>query len=339
MKTRSHVLLAGIVAAGFSLPGFSLEWAGTPAEALNKAEASQKDVIYVYAAPSMNQAGKDWLGALRNSPGLDRALNDQYVFCQIDLPVRMVKDDAVNARVKQAVNARVKQAAKHGINVLPAMVMADCRGRAYGKVVGGILESRDAEKQLTKIQAARDFKLRRDDLLSQAGNKPPGEKSPLILKALAHVPAEAWAEDYPDEMAALRREECRDPLFIKADEASRRVEADILILDAVSSLPAEPKEGKLDDLIKQFEQLAASDRLSVERKQFILISCVYPLYVRKTFLNYEGGTSGPLEESFNRSIEILETVRDMDRNTAWGQHARRIREELRAARLAAKKYD
>lgn len=337
MKTRFQALFTGALAAGFFfLPLLhAVEWAPEPGRCVAAASAAGKDILYVYVTPDMGKAGDLWLKALNESAQVDSLLSGRFVFCKVELPSKMSLDKSTVDKAKQAL--------KHGISAVPTMILADSKGRAYGRLLGGIADGSGAEAKAKALVDMAGMKKTRDHLLAQSSSTAVlSEKAALIIQALRFAPAESWAQDYPEAMLVLKEANSTNRAWRRALSASKRTESEYAILDAIARLPASqasPPVKELDDSIKRFETICGSHDLTVERKQFVLLSYVYPLYVRKTSALYKGVNNGELEDAFNRSVEILEQVRDLDPTTSWGRRAHELREELRKARLAAAKYD
>lgn len=335
MKTRVQALSTGALCAGFLLfsPLSGLEWAPAPDRAVPSASAAQKDIIYLYVSPRMGAPGEKWLHTLENpSSDINVLLDPHFIICKIELPSKIGRDipDSVNMAVRGL---------KHGINILPAMVLADSANRPYARLLGGILHERDALSKARAVNETRHLREARDALLEQARSASHQEKEKLLLQAMRFIPPETWTEHYPAIVEELKELGCTHPLYVNAIQASQRILAETSILECIHDMPELPSIDRIDQDIERLEKLAYRENLTGERRQFILLTYIYPLYVHKTFLLYDGATNAELEQAFNKSVELLEQVRDMDRNSNWGKKAHNLREELRKARLAAAKYD
>lgn len=335
MKTRVQALSTGALCAGFLLcvPLLALDWAPDPVQAPEAASAAQKDIIYLYVSPRMGAPGDKWLHALEApSSDINVLLDSHFILCKVGLPDKISSDhpDSVALAVRGL---------KHGINVLPAMVLTDADNRPYARLFGGILQDGDAEAKARAINEARHLREARDAFLEQAREASLEEKEKLLLQAMRFVPPEAWVEHYPDIVRQLEELGCTHTLYRDAIEASRRILAETSILECIHDMPRLPSADQIDNHISRLETLAHTKELSGERRQFILLTYVYPLYVHKTYLMHDGSINAKLEDAFNKSVALLEQVRDMDRNSIWGKKAHNLREELRKARLAAAKYD
>lgn len=304
----------------------------SPRHALDAARERNLDILYVYVTDEMSAGGRQWLDELTPSGTAGRLLSDRFVICKMKLPTSFVKGD-------QALLDSVRSAMNHGVNAVPAMVLCDSEGRAYSRLFGGIRHQRDAQGKAVEILGLAEVKKHRDDLLAQSAASSGQEKAALILSALQSVPRECWFRDYPAQMAFLGQSACTDPGFVAAAIAANRNRGERKILDVAFAMSDKPGIEQIDAVLTRICQLIESEDFDRARKQHLLLTFVYPLYVNKAFRLYQGANNGELEEAFNQSIDILEQVRDMDRDSKWGRQAHAIREELRKARLAAAKYD
>lgn len=325
----------GILAVIFLLPGYvaALDWVDTPSTAVRKAQEEHKDVLYLYTSSKMEEPGRLWLEALQERNKDNDPLNDKFIVCPIELPDRLVMGNSGKADV-------VQMALKHGVNVVPTMVLVDNSGRAYAKIPGGVMSKEDVDKKVGVLLSFHNTWRELRIILEKSASTDDTElKHGMILSVLEYVPPEFWKDSYPDEFDFLKTGNCESVLFEKALEAEDVLSSEKEFLELMGEAAAEPKGEALNQLIVRFEELAGSKALSADRRQRILLACVYPLYVKKAKLAYDGATNAEMEEAFNKSIEILERIRDMDGTSSFGRQAHELRETLRRARLSAAKYD
>lgn len=335
MKTHPQALLTGVLGVFFLAVSTvtGAEWAVDAEGAKAAALKGGKDILFVYTSPGMGGAGERWIKELNESAEVDKLLSGRFVLCRIELPEKVDMADKCMA-------GNLMMALKDGVGAVPTMVLADAQARSYAKLAGGVLGKREAvekAKAIAELAKTREF---RDHLMSPP-SAPSGEreKSRRLLGVLYMVPPTAWLADYPDEVALLKKDHCRESGFKRGLEEAGRAEVQRRVLKTLAAMPSSPSVKDFDDAAAGFEAAAREPGLSPETRQFVLLACAYPCYVRKAYMLYDGTNNGELEEAFNRSVEVLERVRDMGKETRWGRQAHAVREELRKARLDAAKYD
>ncbi len=124
----------------------------------------------------------------------------------------------------------------------------------------------------------------------------------------------------------------------KKEAQARRLTANIYYYTAYARLPFIPLQGQLA-AVRVLQELAGSEMLTVEQRQYIALRCLYPALMNCYAREYQGAHTPKTERLFLQAIAALELARDIDPRTSLGRRAHEMREKLRSARLQAKKLD
>lgn len=119
---------------------------------------------------------------------------------------------------------------------------------------------------------------------------------------------------------------------------TRQLTANIYYYTACARLPFIPPQEQLA-AIRVLQELAKSELLPIQQRQFIALHCIYPALMEYYTRSYQGAHTPATEHLFLQAIEALEYARDLDPRSTLGRRAYDRRETLRAARLKAKKLD
>lgn len=289
-------------------------------------------VLVVYGSSSPGVPESLWLKSLRLGGEGRRVLDGLVRDIQfVTVPERPSLEDWAEGGI-------LSRAAMHGVRVLPSVVFLDSRGRVFDMVTGGA-----SERSLTEKAAQLAEKAQRVRPLTIANNVPKGgdpvAESAAVCRALAQIPAEAWFRDYPGTMKRLGKLNCTDPAFLNARSAADRLEKNRKTADLLRDSLNAGDPRSIRKCLDAWRARADDSSLPVHERQLILLSMVHPLWIRLEEALYQGAHSPESEEAFNRAIEVLEEVRDMDGASVCGRRAHQLREELRRARLAAARYD
>lgn len=335
-RLRLLLLAAFIFAGGAPTVWSAVEWAVFPDGAGIRARSTKKDIIYVYTSARAGKAADEWFRWLESSRFDASGLGDRFVFCKVELP-----EGKINLSSPVTMEA-VNMASRHGIRMLPTMILCDNRDRVYASKVGGVHSDSEAGRLADSLLELQKFKLSRDELLARAyAEQELSASSDLVLKALEQVPSESWPSSYAACMNLLKRSSCRDERYLVALREENRIRNEEELAALIRKLPSFPKGSELETALKSFQDFLDEKELNIPTRQCVLLGYVYPLLVnRSKELFQKTGTNSPeLEETFNDSVHVLEEVRDLDPQSYWGRMAHEIREELRKARLAAARYD
>ncbi len=98
------------------------------------------------------------------------------------------------------------------------------------------------------------------------------------------------------------------------------------------------REEKLKAL-DHMRSLAESERLPVGMRQLIALRYFYPSLMLLYAAEYNGAHTPASERLFLQAVSALEFARDLDADSELGRLAHEKREQLRAARLQARKLD
>jgi len=329
MRASSVIALVGL-ALVTTVPGRS-ETEGSPASGA-ETSSPPPPVLVVYGSAEPGAAEAQWLKALRPGTEERRAL-DGYVrdVRFVAVPKRpSVKDWEEGGSLLQAV--------MHGVRVLPAVVFLDSKGRVFDLVEGGAPAASLREKAaLLAERAQRVRPVTRVNRVPKGGD--PAAEAAAICRELEQVPPEAWFRDYPGTMKRLAKLNCTVPAFLRAREAAFRLEKNRKTAKLLCESFQAYEAPAIRKCLEAWRSKADDPSLSVEERQLILLSMVYPLWVRLEDVLYRGAHTPESEDAFNRAIAVLEEVRDMERSSVCGRRAHQLREELRRARLAAARYD
>lgn len=300
--------------------------------AVRQAQSENKDILVVYTANRMGEAGKRWDRALLNNPAVSRGLENRFILSRLALPSK------ANGRTIAEIQA-LRLASIHGIGLLPTMVLCDREGKAYARIFGGIKTDQDALGLVDRLNKSCERKLERDTAFEAAKKTSGKEKEKWLLKGLETVPVSAWSSDYPEIMRQLATLGSRAVEYQKALQAEEKRKRDEKLSSLMLRASVCPNLADADRLLNDMQGILNTPDLDVETKQFILLNGTYPLLVKKAGFHHNGTANMALEQAFDESVKTLEKVRDMNPSSYWGREAHRIREELRRARLSAARYD
>lgn len=288
-------------------------------------------VLVVYGSEVSGAEEAQWLKALR--PGTEeRRTLDEYI-----REVRFVTVPKRPSVKEWEEDGSLFQAALHGVRVLPAVVFLDSKGRVFDLVEGVPAASLREKVALLAERAQRVRPVTRVNRVPKGGD--PEAEAAAICRELEQVPPEAWFRDYPGTMKRLEKLNCAVPVFLRAREAALRLEKNRKTAKLLCESFQAHEAPAIRKCLEAWRTKADDPSLPVEERQLILLSMVYPLWVRLEDVLYRGTHTPESEDAFNRAIAVLEEVRDMERSSVCGRCAHQLREELRRARLAAARYD
>lgn len=154
------------------------------------------------------------------------------------------------------------------------------------------------------------------------------ERGPYALLSLRRLTSEKIAQ---------ARQLASSPDREKLAE-QRRIVSTLFYLRALTCMPDVPEELRTSAL-ERMEQMTELSSLSVQLRQFIALNCLYPALMQLYRERYDGAHTPQSEQLFRRAVVVLEKARDMDPLSRYGRIAYDLREELRTARLHAKRFD
>ncbi len=330
-------LVMGAGAGGIYSASAAVEWSISPEGSEIRARSDKKDILFLYVSSKPEPAEKAWLKWLESAAFDSSGLGDGFVFCKQELPSGKVNPASpVTSEV-------LGRAARHGIRMLPTMVLCDDRSKPYATVVGGAFNGAESEALAMKLLHMRsELKTRRDESLARAyAAQEPSEVAAMVLQALEGVPVESWAQHYAASMNMLKKAHCKDARYLEAVAAEKCIRDEEVLADLLRKFSMSYGEKGREDALNEFQKFLDEKDLEVPTRQCVLVAYVYPLLVTKCrdIFRAAGVNTPELEEAFNCSVKVLEEARDLDPQSYWGRMAHTTREELRKARLEAARYD
>lgn len=314
----------------------AVEWSLSPEGSEIRARSAKKDILYLYVSSQPGPAEKGWMQWLDSSRFDESGLDGSFVFCKLELPSGRVNPGSpVTSEV-------LGRAARHGVRMLPTMILCDEKGKPYAMAVGGSRNDDEADALAARLLLLHGEKVKRDEMLARAyAAQDPEEAASMVLLALEHVPVESWAFHYAACMHMLEKSSCADARYLEAVAASKRILHEEALGDLVHKFSLLVGEKEREDVLKGFLHFLEEKDLETPTRQCVLVAYVYPLLVNRCreLFRKIGSNSPELEETFNCSVEVLEEARDLDPASYWGRMAHETRENLRKARLAAARYD
>lgn len=124
----------------------------------------------------------------------------------------------------------------------------------------------------------------------------------------------------------------------KSQAQARKLTANIYYYTACARLPFMSLQEQLA-AVRVLQELAASEMLSVQQRQHIALRCLYPALMNCYARTHQGVHTQNTERLFLQAISVLELARDLAPRSSLGRRAHDARENLRSARLQAKKLD
>lgn len=124
----------------------------------------------------------------------------------------------------------------------------------------------------------------------------------------------------------------------KSQAQARKLTANIYYYTACARLPFMSPQEQLA-AVRVLQGLAVSDMLSIRQRQYIALRCLYPALMTCYARTYQGTHTPKTEYLFLQAISALELARDLDPLSPLGRRAHEARENLRSARLQAKRLD
>ncbi len=291
-------------------------------------------VIVVFVADMPEHTESVWFKALQKDGEIRRQLADKVKEWRV---VKIPQSPDLSA---WSPTGCLYTAAKYGIKQLPAVVFLDSKDRLFHVMEGAAAEDEldaYADGLLKVATAVRPLTVVND--VPVGGN--PEQEAEAICAAFADIPPAVWRRDYPGTVRRLRKLAPTHPAVKAADMAYFQLQEARQTVELIEKTNAATDEQTILECLKIWQTRANDETRPTAQRQQTLLIMVHPLWVKLEALYYhaDGAHSGKSEDAFNKAIATLEQARDFDKNSSFGQHAHRLREELRAARLQAKKYD
>ncbi len=291
-------------------------------------------IVVVFVADMPEHTESPWFKALQEG-GLIRAKLGEHVkeWRMVVMPRR--PDFSAWGR-----GGSLYSAAMYGVRCLPTMVLLDSKGRVIELSEGGadVLSLNDyADELLKKVTDKRPLNEVND--IPRAAT--PEQEAEAICRAMMKVPPVAWNRDYPATVRRLRRLDGDHPALKAADEAWLQWQEACVTAALIEKSIHANDEQNIRECLAAWQKRCDDESRAKDMRQYELLTMVHPLWVRLEALYYRqsGAHCGKSEEAFNKAVETLEYARDLDNASDYGRHAHGLREELRKARLQAKKYD
>ncbi len=291
-------------------------------------------VVVAYVADMPEHTESPWFEALQDGGVIRVKLGERVKeWRRVIMPVR--PDFSAWAH-----GGALYSAAMYGVKRLPAMVLLDSKGRVIEVVEGGAdAASLDAyAEELLKIVTAPHPLNVVNDIPRDA---PPEQETEAICRAMAKVPPVAWNRDYSATVRRLRKLDGDNPALKAADEAWLQWQEACATAALIEKSINAADERAITECLAAWQKRCDDESRAIDMRQYELLTMVHPLWVRLEALYYRqsGAHDGKSEDAFNKAVETLERARDLDNGSDYGRHAHGLREELRKARLQAKKYD
>ncbi len=249
----------------FAVPVSASPWTGNYKDALESAATDQKDILIYFSGSAWDQWTKKLEEKILSTDEFKQAAPKQFVMMNYDLPS--------NARKDPASAHKVKMADQFGVRRLPAMVLADSKGRPYGSI--GFKDVSPAEflKQLNDLKAkGAEFQ----KSLKDAAGKKGEDKAKALIAALEQIPKTSWKEHYQAELDAIKAADPEGKTgFIAKLEKEEAVNAERLVYQELF------KNKKLDEVIKKSS--AAIEKAKGEDAQRFYMYKIQALAAQKKY--------------------------------------------------------
>lgn len=332
MRPGAFILCA--MMAAFCLSAADAETGGVAGAVLSgeKAVLPARPALVVYGSERPSPAESLLIRALQPGGEARRLLLDD---------VRDVQFVTVPTRPDWAAWAEggvIARAAAHGVSVFPTLVFLDSRGRVFDRMEG-VADAAALPRFVTAVKEAAVRVRPMTEVNGVSKGDAPLAQSVAICRMMERVPVEAWFRDYPGTMKRLEKLGCREPSFLRA----RAVAVQFREMQSTAALAAASFRAQdalsIRRCLDEWRRKADSKETPLETRQMFLLAMVHPLWIRLENVLYQGAHGPGSEEAFNKAIEVLDEVRDMDASTVCGRRAHQLREDLRRARLAAARHD
>lgn len=200
MKRNLFCALFGLAAA--ALPASAADGWVTDFEAAKKTAAKEgKDLL-------LDFTGSDWCGwcirlkkEVFDHEAFKKGVADKYVLVELDFPQDQSKITDEERKQNE------KLAELYGVEGYPTIVLADAKGRPYGKTG---YEPGGPEAYVEHLAGFRDSRVARDKAFEEAGALEGVEKAKALASALDDLDDAAIDQFYPDVVKQILAADAKD---------------------------------------------------------------------------------------------------------------------------------